>query len=77
MFDTVALVVLAELLPNELVARVRPAVLAGERRLVVPGRLGSILPGGGLQRGSVVRVEGPIGTVMPSMPTVKPSRGVS
>src|SRR5207249_2358866 len=41
---------------------VRPAVLAGERRLVVPGRLGSILPGGGLQRGSVVRVEGPIGS---------------
>ena len=36
----------------------RPVVLAGERRLAVPGPLGGILPGGGLQRGSVVRVEG-------------------
>ena len=36
----------------------RPVVLAGERRLVVPGPLGEIPPGGGLQRGSVVRVEG-------------------
>jgi len=41
---------------------VRPVVLAGERRLAVPGPLGEILPGGGLQRGSVVRVEGAPGS---------------
>jgi len=41
---------------------VRPVVLAGERRLAVPGPLGRILPGGGLQRGSVVRVEGAAGS---------------
>lgn len=46
----------------ELVARVRPMVLAGERRLAVPGPLGGILPGGGLRRGSVVRVEGAPGS---------------
>jgi hypothetical protein len=48
-------------LPAEVAARVRPVVLAGERRLAVPGPLGEILPGGGLQRGSVVRVEGVTG----------------
>jgi hypothetical protein len=37
-------------------------VLAGERCLAVPGPLGGILPGGGLQRGSVVRVEGAVGS---------------
>jgi hypothetical protein len=41
---------------------VRPVVLAGERRLAVPGPLGDVLPGGGLQRGSVVRIEGPAGS---------------
>jgi hypothetical protein len=41
---------------------VRPVVLAGERRLAVPGPLGEILPGGGIQRGSVVRVEGAPGS---------------
>jgi hypothetical protein len=46
----------------ELAARVRPMVLAGQRRLAVPGPLGEILPGGGLQRGSVVRVEGAPGS---------------
>jgi len=46
----------------EIAARVRPVVLAGERRLAVPGPLGEILPGGGLQRGSVVRVEGAPGS---------------
>ena len=46
----------------EVAARVRPVVLAGERRLAVPGPLGGILPGGGLQRGSVVRVEGAPGS---------------
>lgn len=37
-------------------------VLAGERRLAVPGPLGEIRPGGGLQRGAVVRVEGAAGS---------------
>jgi hypothetical protein len=41
---------------------VRSVVLAGERRLAVPGPLGEILPGGGLQRGSVVRIDGPAGS---------------
>ena len=63
----------AELLPDgtasglraglaEVAQRVRPVVLAGERRLAVPGPLGDLLPGGGLQRGSVVRVEGASGS---------------
>ena len=47
---------------TEVAQRVRPVVLAGERRLAVPGPLGEILPGGGLQRGSVVRVEGAPGS---------------
>ena len=47
---------------TEVAARVRPVVLAGERRLAVPGPLGEILPGGGLQRGSVVRVQGAPGS---------------
>jgi hypothetical protein len=46
----------------EVAQRARPVVLAGERRLAVPGPLGRILPGGGLQRGSVVRVEGVAGS---------------
>ena len=46
----------------DIAARVRPVVLAGERRLAVPGPLGELLPGGGLQRGSVVRVEGAPGS---------------
>ena len=49
-------------LSAELAARVRPVVLAGERRLAVPGPLGEILPGGGLQRGSVVRIDGAPGS---------------
>ena len=49
-------------LAGALAARVRPVVLAGERRLAVPGPLGEIVPGGGLQRGSVVRVEGAPGS---------------
>lgn len=49
-------------LANGVAARVRPMVLAGERRLAVPGPLGGILPGGGLQRGSVVRIEGAPGS---------------
>jgi hypothetical protein len=47
---------------TEVAQRVRPVVLAGERRLAVPGPLGEILPNGGLQRGSVVRVEGAPGS---------------
>jgi hypothetical protein len=46
----------------EIAARARPVVLAGERRLAVPGPLGDLLPRGGLQRGSVVRVEGAPGS---------------
>ncbi|MDQ3947003.1 MAG: hypothetical protein M3357_17965, partial [Actinomycetota bacterium] len=41
--------------------RARPVILAGERRLVVPGPLGDVLPGGGLQRGTVVAVDGSVG----------------
>ena len=47
---------------TEVAQRVRPVVLAGERRLAVPEPLGEILPGRGLQRGSVVRVEGTPGS---------------
>jgi len=50
------------LVAPDIAARVRPVVLAGERRLAVPGPLGELLPGGGLQRGSVVRVEGAPGS---------------
>jgi hypothetical protein len=42
----------------EVAGRARPVVLAGERRLAVPGPVGDLLPGGGLQRGTVVAVEG-------------------
>ncbi|MGH9037121.1 MAG: hypothetical protein ACRD0O_15270 [Acidimicrobiia bacterium] len=42
----------------EIAGRARAVVLAGERRLAVPGPLGDLLPGGGLQRGTVVTVEG-------------------
>jgi hypothetical protein len=38
--------------------RVRPVVLAGERVLGVPGPLGELLPGGAVQRGTVVAVDG-------------------
>jgi len=43
---------------TELASYVRPSVLAGERVLVVPGPLGDLLPGGGLQRGAVTVVGG-------------------
>jgi hypothetical protein len=36
----------------------RPVVLAGERVLAVPGPLGALLPGGAVQRGTVVAVPG-------------------
>jgi hypothetical protein len=45
----------------EAAGRARPVVLAGERRLAVPGPLGDLLPGRGLQRGTVVVVEGSAG----------------
>lgn len=46
---------------SEVAERVRPLVLAGERRLAVPGPLGRLLPGG-LQRGTVVAVQGSAGS---------------
>ncbi|MGH9043101.1 MAG: hypothetical protein ACRDZ3_23055 [Acidimicrobiia bacterium] len=45
----------------EVAGRARPVILAGERRLVVPGPVGDLVPGGGLQRGTVVAVEGTAG----------------
>lgn len=42
--------------------KVKPVVLAGERRLAVPGPLGGLIPAGGLQRGVVVAVDGPPGS---------------
>jgi hypothetical protein len=38
-----------------------PVVLAGERLLAVPGALGAVLPGGGLQRGTVTVIDGVLG----------------
>ena len=43
-------------------AQARPFVAAGDRRLAVTGELGSLLPAGGLQRGSTVAVAGPPGS---------------
>jgi hypothetical protein len=51
----------------EVAGRARPVVLARERRLAVPGPLGDLLPGGGLQRGTVVAVEGPAGVGVASL----------
>ena len=42
--------------------RVQPTVLASERTILVPGELAGLLPGGGLRRGSVVSVEGALGS---------------
>jgi hypothetical protein len=42
--------------------RARPSVAAGDRRLAVTGRLGELLPAGGLQRGSTVAVAGSPGS---------------
>jgi hypothetical protein len=42
--------------------RAQPVVLAGERVLAVPGPLGELLPGGAVQRGTVVAVDGSPGT---------------
>ena len=49
-----------ELLDNT-ARRARPVVLAGERALAVPGPLRELLPGGAVQRGTVVAVEGDLG----------------
>ncbi len=43
-------------------ARARPFVAAGDRRLLVEGMLGELLPAGGVQRGSTVAVEGAPGS---------------
>jgi hypothetical protein len=41
--------------------RAQPLVLAGERVVPVAGPLGALLPGGGVQRGAVVKVDGAMG----------------
>ncbi|MGH9024704.1 MAG: hypothetical protein ACRDWD_01090 [Acidimicrobiia bacterium] len=43
---------------HEVARRAAPVTTAGERVLAVPGELGAVLPGGGVQRGSVVAVDG-------------------
>jgi len=45
-----------------------PATLAGDRRLVVTDPLGSLLPDGGLRRGSVITVSGASGTTSVLLP---------
>ncbi len=47
--------------------RVRPTVLAGERVVPVSGMLEGLLPGGGLQRGSVTVLDGPPGRGVTSL----------
>jgi hypothetical protein len=42
--------------------RACPIVTAGERLLPVEGHLGARLPGGGLQRGTTIALDGPLGT---------------
>lgn len=46
---------------EEVARRARPVVPAAERRIPVPGPLGALLPHGGLQRGTVVSVDGQVG----------------
>ena len=43
---------------HEVAGRVRPTVAAGDRLLSVSGPLAALLPGGGLQRGSTVAIDG-------------------
>jgi hypothetical protein len=43
-------------------ARARPFVAAGDRLLAVTGRIGDLLPAGGLQRGSTISVDGSPGS---------------
>lgn len=70
MFDRVGGVTITSLPRRDPVARarladvaerVRPVVLAVERRLPVIGALGELLPGGGIPRGGVVAVAGAAG----------------
>jgi hypothetical protein len=46
---------------REVGRRAQPIVLARDRRLLVPGEARALLPGGALQRGSTVTVEGGLG----------------
>jgi hypothetical protein len=46
---------------REVGRRAQPIVLARDRRLLVPGEVRALLPGGALQRGSTVTVEGGLG----------------
>ena len=46
---------------REVGRRAQPIVLARDRRLLVPGEVRALLPGGALQRGSTVTVEGGYG----------------
>jgi hypothetical protein len=52
---------------REVGGRVQPSVPAGERLLPVDGRLGELLPSGGLRRGATVAVDGPIGAGVTSV----------
>jgi len=47
---------------REVAARARPFVAAGDRLLPVTGRIGELLPAGGLQRGSTISVDGSPGS---------------
>ena len=52
---------------HEVAGRVRPTVAAGDRLLRVSGPLGSLLPAGGVQRGSTVAVDGAPGAGVTSL----------
>lgn len=78
MFDTVRVVAFPERSPLRgslpgrerllsVAQRVRPTVLAGERVVPVSGVLEGLLPGGGLQRGSVLALDGPVGCGVTSL----------
>ncbi len=60
MFDTGLMVERATLDP-ELLAKIKPVTLAGERTLPVPAALSTLFPWGGLQRGTTLAVDGPAG----------------
>ena len=52
---------------REVAGQVRPFVAAGDRRLEVDGVLGELLPGGGVQRGATVAVDGVLGAGVTSV----------
>jgi hypothetical protein len=54
-------------LPDDLAARITPLVGAAERRLAVEGPLGALVPGGGVQRGATVVVDGVAGAGITSV----------